>query len=422
MTSVLRVVMRDRPLRLIVLAGPIASLAHGISAIGLVVYAYRAGGAAAVTVFYVIRLVPSALVTPFSAALADRYARQRVLLASSCADACLRLLIAVLVLRGAPVIAVAATAGLLAVSITPVQPAQVALISARAAGSREFVAANALLNTGYSLSLLTGPALGGLLLAGTSLGTTFLVGAALAGIAAYAVARVPVDPRPTPDGRAISSGLFGSFGAVFASPSLRLLVVLICLNTAVVGALNVLFVVAGFELIGVGPTGVGLLLAALGLGGLVGGLPAVGVIARTPARAFVGAMLVSGIAVSFIGLWSVAAATFAFAFVFGIANGIIDVADLTLIQRAVPDSLMARTVGLVTALIYGAFTLGAVLAPILVAAAGTRLALGRDRGFGAARGSCFVPATRAPREGRARSRATSSHCSVTCRCSHHLMR
>ena len=51
-------------------------------ALALWVYAYNAGGLSAVALLEIVRAVPAALATPFTAALGDRYSRVRVMVTS----------------------------------------------------------------------------------------------------------------------------------------------------------------------------------------------------------------------------------------------------------------------------------------------------------------------------------------------------
>jgi MFS family permease len=61
--------------------------------------------------------------------------------------------------------------------------------------------------------------------------------------------------------------------------------------------------------------------------------------------------------------------------VLGLGNTLVDVSALTLLQRSVPDEVLARVVGVVEGLTVGAMALGAVVAPVLVSTLGTRASL-----------------------------------------------
>src|SRR4051812_50130620 len=70
--------------------------------VALVVYAYHHGGASAVGLLALIRWLPAALVSPFTAILGDRYPRVPVMLASDLLRSVGLAVMAVCVLTGAP--------------------------------------------------------------------------------------------------------------------------------------------------------------------------------------------------------------------------------------------------------------------------------------------------------------------------------
>ena len=65
-----------------------------------------------------------------------------------------------------------------------------------------------------------------------------------------------------------------------------------------------------------------------------------------------------------VGLSGAEPATLVSFAVIGTANTIVDVAALTLLQRAVPDEVLARVFGALEGMIVGAVGLGGALAPV----------------------------------------------------------
>jgi MFS family permease len=61
--------------------------------------------------------------------------------------------------------------------------------------------------------------------------------------------------------------------------------------------------------------------------------------------------------------------------VVGIGNSLVDIAAVTLLQRTVPDEVLARVLGLVEGILLGSIGLGALAAPLLIDAFGPRAAL-----------------------------------------------
>ena len=89
--------------------------------------------------------------------------------------------------------------------------------------------------------------------------------------------------------------LLGGVRTLREEPHPRLIVLLFASQTMVRGVLNVLLVVAAFELMDTGEAGVGWLNAALGAGGLLGGLTAVSLVRRRRlAGVFGGALVLWG--------------------------------------------------------------------------------------------------------------------------------
>jgi hypothetical protein len=162
------------------------------------------------------------------------------------------------------------------------------------------------------------------------------------------------------------------FGAIAHSPSARLLIGLIVAQTFVRGCLNVLIVIAVFEVFGGGAAEVGYLTAAIGVGGLLGAVWAMALEGRRLAVVFGIALVFWGTPIVLIAPRpDLVAAVFLLAIV-GVANSIEDVAVFTLLQRIVPDDLLTRVLGVLWGLAMGGVAIGSVAAPPLVDAIGAR--------------------------------------------------
>src|SRR5919201_709121 len=77
-----RDVAASRAMRRLQLAYAGSTTLYWAASVGTGVYAFQRGGATAVGIQLVVRMVPSGLVAPFSATLADRYDRARVMVAA----------------------------------------------------------------------------------------------------------------------------------------------------------------------------------------------------------------------------------------------------------------------------------------------------------------------------------------------------
>src|SRR5437870_5842277 len=77
----LRSLFRNENLRRVELAWGAAITAEWAHFVALGVFAYEHGGASAVGIAGLVRLLPAAVVAPFAASLGDRFRRERFLLA-----------------------------------------------------------------------------------------------------------------------------------------------------------------------------------------------------------------------------------------------------------------------------------------------------------------------------------------------------
>ena len=146
--------------------------------IALFVYAYDQGGASAVGLVTVIRMIPAAIAAPFTAGLADRFDRKLVMVVSDVARAVFMLAAAGVIWADGPTVIVYAFVGLTAIAGTAFAPAQSAALPTLARSPAELTAANVSFSTLYEAVSFIGPALGGLLLLVMSVPLVFAVNGA----------------------------------------------------------------------------------------------------------------------------------------------------------------------------------------------------------------------------------------------------
>jgi len=251
-TAAFRDVVQNESLRRLELAWTASIIGQWAYLVAVSVYAYEVGGEAAVGLIFLLRLVPAALLAPFTGLLADRYRRELVLLGSLLARAVLIGLAAVGVFLDVDPAVVYALAIGAAIATTPFRPAQAAMTPALAQSPRELTAANAVASTIESLAVFVGPALAGLLLGVTSTGTVFLVNVGLVLLSGLFVIRLPVSrPRRERETEAstIASEVLVGFKTIAREPSLRILIGLFTAQTFVAGALAVYVVVVAIDLL-----------------------------------------------------------------------------------------------------------------------------------------------------------------------------
>src|SRR2546429_3338971 len=140
--AAMRGVYANPDLRRIQFATAGASIGNFAYGVAIAVYAYEHGGATAVGVVTAIRQVIAASIAPFAASLADRFPRERVMLASDVARVLSVGVTTFLVTEPAASILVYVVATLTTVMGTVFRPAEASLIPRLASTPEELTAAN----------------------------------------------------------------------------------------------------------------------------------------------------------------------------------------------------------------------------------------------------------------------------------------
>jgi Major Facilitator Superfamily/Cyclic nucleotide-binding domain len=373
-------VFRNRGLRDLELGWAGSIVGHWAFTVAVSVFAYNAGGPSAVGLIFLLRMVPSALLSPFAAVLGDRYRRERVMFASDLVRAVLVGAAAVAVFAEAPAAMVYALTIGAAIAATPFRPALAAISPSLARTPEELSATNVVTSTIESVGYFGGPALAGLLLGVASTGTVFAVTAALHLWSAFFVGRIHADyVRRTEawgGGRAILREALAGFRAGIEDARLRVILGLFWAQTLVAGAVQVLVVVTAIELLDLGRPGVGFLSSAFGVGAFVGAIASFALVgSRRLAPPFLAGMLLWGAPLALIGLWPNTAAAVVLLGLVGVANTLVDVSGFTLLQRTAPQEVLARVFGVLQMLWLSSLGIGAMLVTPLVHGLGGRGAL-----------------------------------------------
>jgi MFS family permease len=369
--------VRNRDIRNVELAWGAAIAAEWAHFVAFGVFAYEEGGASGVGIAGLVRLLPAAVVAPFAASLGDRYPRERFLLVMACLASAALAGSAVAFYAGVELL-VFAFAAVLGLSVTLIRPALQALLPSLARTPEELIASNAATSTIESLGTLLGPVLAGVAISRTDAGLVFAISAAALVVAAVVLTRVRVEgragiPLAADEGRT-QDVLAAGFRTIARAPGADLVVALIVAQTFVRGCLNVLIVVAAFQVLDAGAAAVGYMTAAIGVGGLLGAIGAMTLGGRRLAVAFSLALIFWGLPIALIGPVPDLAFTIILLAVVGAANSVEDVAAFTLLQRLVPDQTLARVLGVTWSLAMGGVAIGSIAAPVLVDALGPRVA------------------------------------------------
>ena len=367
----LRVAAQNGDVRRAELAWGASVAAEWAHFVALGVFAYDHGGSTAVGIAGLVRLLPAAVIAPFAASLGDRFRRERFLLGVVLLGAAALVVSAVGAMLDDRVIVFAA-ASVVGISSTLFRPALVALLPSLARTARELIAANGATSTIESLGTLVGPLAAGVLVAFGDVAAVFAVSAAALIVSVGLIARVSVPGRiaepPSQKGVEVWQG----FRAIREQPRARVLVCLIASQTFVRGCLNVLIVVAAYQVLHEGASEVGTLTAAIGAGGLLGALGAVSLRGERLAPPFAWALVFWGLPIMLMAPLPYAAAMIGLLAVLGAANSVLDISGFTLLQRTVPDDVLTRVLGVTWGLAMGATAIGSFVAPAVIRLIGVK--------------------------------------------------
>jgi hypothetical protein len=374
--SVFRVVARNPALRRTELAFVTFNCGEFGSWVAMLVYAYTRGGVTESGVVATVMLVPAALLAPPLAALAERRAPGRALLAAYMAQAISSLAVAAALYAGAPSLWVYALMAFPAVAFAATRPTQAAFTPGLATVAAELTATNVVSGWIESASILVAPASTGLLLAVGSPGLVFLLaGLGCAGGAALIFSLRNAVPRPAAaeEGGVDTEG--ESLSVLRHDVKARQLIVLLTAQSVAIGALDVLNVELAQGVLHRGANWAGYLGGAFGAGGVL----AVVVTARLVGRRRLVMPLVLSVAAwsaAFVGVAAVPGVIAALVFlaVGGGAQASFDVTGRTLLQRTARPGLLARVFGLLEGMHMVGLGIGSALAPVLVTLGGAPFA------------------------------------------------
>jgi MFS family permease len=362
----LSAVWRNHSLRRVLIAFGVFRPAESAQWIAILVFAYRAGGSDAMGAAAVLLLVPAAVCAPFVAHIGDVVPRERALAFGYLAQAVTMAATAVAIAVDAPIGVVFVCAAAANVAITITRPVHLAILPELTASPSELSAANSLSSTVEGASLLVGPAVAAICL--EVRGPAAVFGLAAAGLLIAAALAFTLRPR-----RDIGSfgdrveGAMEGFRELRRRPGTRVLLGFVAAQTVVIGALDVLTVILALSMLSMGPSGPGVLSAAVGIGGLVGAAATVVLIGR---ERLSGPLLLGvvgvGIPIACVAASPGVAVALVLLAVSGIGKSFLDVTARTLLQRSVDDDVLARVFGVQEGLNMAALAAGSVAAPVLL--------------------------------------------------------
>ncbi len=368
-----------RPFRVLIAALAVSSLGDWLYNVALLAFVYgRTHSASWVALTTAARVAPLVVLGPIGGMLADRCDRRILMIASDAVRAAIMVLLAGVALTGLPV----ALAPLLAAAATAAATVNLPCVvasTARMVPGEELARANALRAAVSQGAIVVGPALGALVLMAASPALailfnalTFVISAmAMLSLGSGAMFAAPGTRDGGPDRPSVLADILAGARALRGAPAAIRLIAADTLCSAVYGMVTVTFVLVSRRL-GAGSGAYGLLLAAYGVGGVIGA----GLIGRLvePSRwrtTLTIALLL--VATSLVAIGT--ALSLVQALVAALLGGGGLIAGEVLSDTALPllldDAVVGRAFGLALPVSIGGIVVGSLLAGPLVSVAGT---------------------------------------------------
>jgi MFS family permease len=367
-----RAVSRDRSIRRTWLAFFLYCVGEIATWLAITVYAFARGGATEAGVVALVQLVPATLVAPFASVLADRLHREPALRVGYGLQAITTGATALAIGVDAPALAVYALATAVACAMTMTRPVHFALLPDLADDPESLTVAIAGATTAEALAHLIGPLLAGVLLAVSGPDVVFAVaalGAAASLLLTLRLRHHGADWEPT-DAAEIIAESPETVSRMLAQRGVVYLTLLVGARYVLIGMLDVLLIDLAVNGLGATESFSGPLLAACGVGALLGAFAAVPMVsARRLVPWVVFGAVLTGAPLVFVTAGGRALALGLLA-ASGAGNTVFDIAGRCLLPRAVSSDTLGRIFGLQEAACMGGLAIGAIAAPAVLSLTG----------------------------------------------------
>jgi predicted MFS family arabinose efflux permease len=363
-----RVALRERDLRRLLTGLAASETGDWLYNLALLALVFdRTGSSTWLAITTASRLLPWVAFGPLGGVLADRLDRRLLMIGSDVLRAACMAALTVVALGHGPVLLIPALAALCTAAGAAYSPCVLAVLP-RLVDDDRLPAANAARVSLTHLAIVAGPVIGAALLLASSAAVAFVVNGAtfLAGAAVVASLPRPALRRPAGEERAaasLRSDLREGWSALRAHPDALALIGATVVDSAVYGALTVLFVLIGGNL-GLGEAGYGLLLAAVGAGGVLsGGLAGRAAASPNPRRMLLVAMVAVGAPIPLFAVLGWVAPALLLAASVGAGSLVGEVVVDTSLQRSLDPAVFARAYGLALPAALAGIVAGALLTP-----------------------------------------------------------
>lgn len=316
------------------------------------------------------RVAPIVLMGPLGGVLADRWDRRRTMIASDLIRLSAMLGLAAVAATGLPIVLAPVLAGIATAAASPYPPC-VAATTPRLVPDGVLPGANAARSAVGMLCMVAGPGFGALLLLLGSTTAAFLINGVTFALSAVVVASLPAGDIFTPghsedQPAGIWAELRTGAAALRARPEAVRLIGADVMCSIVYGAHTVLLLLLARQL-GLGDAGYGYLLAALGVGGVLGTLVA-GRVASASRQGplLMAAVVTVSLPAMLLAITSWVPVALLWALLIGAGSVVVEVASDTSLQRRLAPEVLARGAGIALPAAFAGIVLGSLVAAPLV--------------------------------------------------------
>jgi MFS family permease len=355
----------------------VSSIGDWLYLVALLVVVYRVSSDPVILgVVGAARVLPYVLLSIPAGMAADRFDRRRILLATDLARGAIMLVLAWLVGTGGPLPVIIALAILATCFSTFFGPTIGAYLPSLVRDETELGPANSAWSSLDNLAFVVGPAIGGLLIAASSLEFAFVLNAVSFAVVAAVLWRLPSPVRAVPavtegvpavaEATVPGAGTSAQAGTGLALRPLAGLAVVDIVVGFVFGGLSVLTVVLAVDHLHAGEEGTGYLNAAIGIGGLVGAILA-GILVMRPRLGIplIGGSIGLGVGLVALGATDAIVPALVAMAVASVGSLVVEVTSTTIFQRIVPDRIRGRALGAIATVSTLAYAAGSFLLPVL---------------------------------------------------------
>ena len=371
----MRSAVRHRDFRRLLVGLAVSQAGDWLYNVALLAFVYeRTSSAGWVAATTAARVLPVVVLGPVGGALAARWDRRRIMVVSDLLRVGLMLGLAAVAVADLPVVLAPVLAALATAASAP-YPTCAAATTPRLVPDADLPGANAARSAIGMGAIAAGPVVGAVLLLLGSPGTAFAVNAVTFAVSALAVLSIPGGPafrpgRQPADRQSLAADVAEGARALRAHPVAVRLVGADLICSVVYGMQTVLLLLLGHRL-GLGGAGYGYLLAAVGIGGVLGTTLSGRAAGSTRPRAvLVAALLTVAGSGALLAVTPWLPGILIWALLGGAGAIVVEVLTETALQRELDDDVFARAYGIAFPASIGGIVLGSLVAAPVVAVAG----------------------------------------------------